>query len=91
MIDFIKGLLEKEAARLIAYSSAAAVALALKAAEMLGVELSAEILAGVGALAALIVTELIRRFVYSSATTQALADRAADTGNTDIGSPPDGN
>lgn len=90
MIDFIKGLIAKSPARLIAWSSAAAVAGALKLAEMAGVELPPEVLTGVAALAALIATELIRRFVYSPNTTQAIADRAAATGNTDIGSPPSG-
>ena len=33
---------------------------------------------------------LIRQNVYSPDTTQKIADRAAATGNTDIGSPPEG-
>lgn len=89
-MGFIKTLVEKEAARLVAYASAATVALALKGAELAGVELTSEILAGIAGLTVVIVTELIRRFVYSQDTTQKIADRAADTGNTNIGEPPSG-
>lgn len=32
----------------------------------------------------------VRQSVYSKATTQAIADRAAATGSTDIGTPPKG-
>lgn len=89
-MGFIRTLVEKEAARLVAYSSTLAVAGALKLAELAGVELTSEILVGIGGLAVIITTELIRRFVYSTDTTQKLANRAADTGNTDIGEPPSG-
>ena len=90
MIELIKSLMRTNSARLIAYASLAAVAGALKLAELAGVELSAENIAGVSGLAAVVATELIRRFVYSPATTQRIADRAAFTGNTDIGDPPEG-
>lgn len=90
VIDFIKGLIAKEPARLIAWGSALAVTGAVALANALGVTLSDEILLGVSGLAALIITELIRRFVYSPDTTQAIADHAAATGDTDIGTPPEG-
>ena len=90
ILNLIKNLIASEPTRLVAYASALAIAGSLKLAELAGVTLSAEILAGVAGLAALVVTELIRRFVYSPDTTQKIADRAADTGDTDIGSPPAG-
>lgn len=89
-MGFIRTLVEKEATRLVAYSSTLAVAAALKVAELTGVELTSEILVGIGGLAVVITTELIRRFVYSQDTTQKLANQAAATGNTDIGEPPSG-
>ena len=42
-------------------------------------------------LSPLIAGLLIRQRVYSPDTTQKIADRAADSGNTDIGEPPQGN
>jgi hypothetical protein len=90
IINIVKGLVAKEPTRLVAYASAAAIAGALKLGELLGVELTAEAVAGVGAIAALVVTEIIRRFVFSPETTQAIADRAAVYGDTDIGNPPKG-
>lgn len=75
---------------MVAYSSAIAVAGALKLAEILGVEFNAEILAGVSAAAALLVTELIRRFVFSPDTVEQIAASAAFTGNPSVGSPPSG-
>lgn len=89
-MGFIRTLVEKEATRLVAYSSTLAVAAALKVAELTGVELTSEILVGIGGLAVVITTELIRRFVYSQNTTQKIANRAAATQNTDIGEPPSG-
>lgn len=90
MIGFIKELVKTNAARLIAYSGAVAVAAALKGAELVGIKLTAEVLVGISGLAVIIATELIRRFVYSIDTTQKVTDRAAATGNTDIGEPPSG-
>ena len=58
------------------------------------VEEQAVIAAGIGALAALVSVALAiwnRRSVFSPKTTQAIANRAAATGNTDIGNPPSGN
>lgn len=90
MLEFVRNLVRSEATRVVSYASAIAVAGTLKVAELAGVTLTAEVLAGVTAITVLVVTELIRRFVYSSDTTQKIADRAANTGNTDIGDPPSG-
>lgn len=90
VIDFLKGLIAKEPTRLVAWTSAAAVAGALKLAEFAGVTLSAEIIAGISALAALVATELIRRFVYAPATVEKIADAAATTGVASVGPPPSG-
>jgi hypothetical protein len=72
VLDFIKSLIAKEPARLVAWASAAAVAAALKAADMAGVTLTPEVIAGVSAIAAFLATELIRRFVYAPATVEAM-------------------
>ena len=69
MTDLVKGMIAKEPARVIAWTSAAAVAGALKLAELLGVgPLPAEVIAGVSAIAGFAATEVIRRYVYSPAT-----------------------
>lgn len=73
IIDFIKSLIAKEPARLVGYGSAAAVAVALKAAELAGVILPADVIAGISAIAAFVVTELIRRLVFAPATVEAMA------------------
>lgn len=80
MLSIIRSLIAREAARLIAGASAAAVAGALWLAGQAGVELSAEVVAGVAAIAGLIATELIRRFVYSEATVAAVTDAAYRAG-----------
>lgn len=90
ILSIVRSLVQKESARLIAYSSAVAVAAALKVAEIAGVTLTAEILAGVSGLAVLVTTELIRRFVYSQATVEKIASEAAATGNAEVGPPPSG-
>jgi hypothetical protein len=90
VLDFIRGLVSKEAARLISYATAAAVAGALKAAEFAGVTLSAEAIAGVAAIATVIATELIRRFVYSTDTVTKIAAEAAASGDPAVGPPPSG-
>ena len=90
LLAYVKDLVAKSPARLVGYGSAIAVAGALKLADLLGVSLPTEVLDGVKAIAALVVIELIRRFVYSPNTTQNIAIRAAVTGDIDIGSPPKG-
>lgn len=90
MLEFARGLLEREAARIVAYGTSAAVAGSLMLANLLGLTLPDEVLAGVVAITGFVITEVIRQLVFSMKTTQAIADRAAATGNTDIGSPPSG-
>ena len=90
MLDFIRSLVAKEPARLVGYGSSLAVAAALKAAALVGVELSPDVLAAISLLTGFVISEAIRRFVYAPATVQAIAEVAADTGSADIGVPPKG-
>ena len=90
MLDFIRGLVAKEPARLVGYGSALVVAAALKGAALIGVTLPPDVLAAISLVTGFVISELIRRFVYAPATVQAKVDEAADTGNTDIGAPPKG-
>ena len=92
MLDFIKGLIAKEPARLVGWGSTIAVAGALKAAELLGVTLSPDVLAAISVIAGFAISEAIRRFVFAPATVQKIADAASGTppGGTDIGKPPEG-
>lgn len=92
MLDFIKGVIAKEPARLVGWGSTLAVAGALKAAELVGVTLSVDVLAAVSVIAGFVISELIRRFVYAPQTVQAIANEATKlpAGSTaDIGKPPD--
>lgn len=92
MIEFIRNILAKEPARLVGYGSALAVALALKLAERIGIVLSADVLAAISLLSGLVISELIRRFVYPPATVQKIADAATTLPPgtpVDIGNPPD--
>lgn len=88
--DWIKGLLEREAARIVAWFSVGATAAALFIASQLGVELSPEFIAAVGIAAAAIATEVIRQLVFSQRTTERLVAEAAATGSSDMGEPPSG-
>lgn len=90
IIDLIKAYLVKEPTRVVAYAVAIATAGALKLAEILGVTLTSEFLVGLAAVVTFVATEVIRKLVYAPDTVQAIAERAADTGNTDIGDPPEG-
>lgn len=92
MLEFIRNVLAKEPARFVGWGSTLAVALALKAAEQVGVVLSADILAAISVLTGFVISELIRRFVYAPQTVQAIANEATNlpAGSTpDIGKPPD--
>lgn len=92
MLDFIKGLVSKEPARLVGYGSSLAVAGALKLAELLGVTVPADVLAGISLVTGFVISEAIRRFVFAPATVQKIANAATDLppGSTpDIGKPPD--
>jgi len=88
--DWIKGLLEREAARIVAYSSAAATAATLFIAGQLGLEFSSEFVVAVGLAAAAIATEIIRQLVFSAKTTKALVAEAASSGSAALGDPPSG-
>lgn len=93
MIEFIRNILAKEPARFVGYGSSLAVALALKLAERFGLVLSADVLAAISLLTGFAIAELIRRFVYAPATTQAIANAATDLPPgtaVDIGTPPSG-
>jgi len=93
MLDFIKSLVAKEPARLVGWGSTLAVAGALKAAELIGVTLSADVLAAISVITGFVISELIRRFVFSPAKTEEIANNAtylpAGT-SVDIGNPPAG-
>jgi hypothetical protein len=92
MLDFLRNILEKEPARIVGYGSSVAVFLALKAAEALGVTLTVDVQLAISTLAGFVIAEVIRRFVYSPATTQAIANQAThqQAGTAvDIGHPPD--
>ena len=92
MLDFIRGVIAKEPARLVGYGSSLVVALALKAAESLGVTIPADVLAAISLFTGFVISELIRRFVYPPATVQKIADAATTlpAGTpVDIGNPPD--
>jgi len=92
VIDFIRNIIAKEPARLVGWGSTLAVAVALKLAERVGVVLSADVLGAISLIAGLVISELIRRFVYSPAKVQAIANEATNlpAGSVpDIGKPPD--
>lgn len=93
MIEFIKGVIAKEPARLVGYGSSLAVAGALKAAELLGVTIPPDVLAAISLLTGFVISEAIRRFVFAPATVQAKANEATylEPGTpVDIGVPPNG-
>jgi hypothetical protein len=90
IIQFFKDQLQANPSRVAGYVSSAVLAGALQLGRLLGVDIPSDVQAGIIVVSGFLTTELIRRFVYSPKTTQAIADRAADTGNTDIGSPPTG-
>lgn len=89
ILDLIKSLIAKSPTRLVGYGSIVAVAIATWIAAQLHITLPPELVLGIGGLGAAFVTELIRRLVYSPHTVQQLADQAATTGVSEIGSPPD--
>ena len=78
MVDFVKGLLRREAARVIAASGTIATAAALWAATQLGVELSEQFIAGVGVFAIIVTTELIRHFVWSEESVETVVKEAVE-------------
>lgn len=86
----IRNLLEKEPARLIAAVGAAVTAVALWLAQQAGFTIPEDWLPWIVLIVGGAIVEAIRQFVYAPDTTQLIADRAATTGNTDIGNPPEG-
>jgi hypothetical protein len=92
LLNFLRDQLAANPARLIGLATSLALAGAAKIAYLLtGVEtLPADVTLGITAITGFVVGELIRRFVFSPKTTQAIVDRAAATGETDIGKPPEG-
>lgn len=70
MPDFIRDLLQSNPARFVAYGTTAAIWLAVKGSELIGVPIAADsdVALAVGTIAAFIVTEVIRRLVYSPKT-----------------------
>ncbi len=93
MIEFIKGLIAKEPARLVGWGSSLAVAAALKAAALIGVTIPPDALAAISLLTGFVISELIRRFVYAPASVQKIANAATSLppGSTaPIGTPPSG-
>ena len=82
VVGFIKGIIKTEAARLIAYSSAAAVGVALFVAEKMGAELSPEFLSGVAAFATVVATEAIRHFVFSEESVEKIVEEVQEEAET---------
>jgi hypothetical protein len=78
IVEVVKGLVRREAARLVAWSGTAATAAVLFIAAQLGVELSAEFMAAVGVFAAAVMTELIRQFVYSRKTVEKIVEEVKE-------------
>jgi len=76
MIDFIKGLLQREPTRVVAYGAAAAVWAVTRLGTQLGVEVPDEITLAIATVVTFVLTELIRRLVYSPS---AVAEIVAQT------------
>lgn len=70
----VREALDKEPARIRGYGTAAAVAVTLWVAGRLGLNLSTEFLALVGAAGALAAIELVRAAVYAPATVDSIVD-----------------
>ena len=93
MIEFIREQLQANPARIVGYASSLAVAGAIQVARQFGLELDAQAQAAISLLTGLVITELIRRFVFSPKTTQAIANASTfeEAGTQiDIGNPPKG-
>jgi len=67
MLDFIRGLLQREPARFVAYGAAAAVWAVTRLGTQLSIEVPDEITLAVATLVTFALTEIIRRLVYSPA------------------------
>lgn len=67
MFDLIRGLLQREPARFVAYGAAAAVWAVTRLGTYIGVEVPDEVTLAVATVATFVLTEVIRRLVYSPA------------------------
>lgn len=72
ILDLVKGLLATNAARVIAYGGVAALFIADRAAKLLGVDLTPEVVTAIQAIGVFVVTELVRRFVWSQASVEQI-------------------
>jgi len=93
LIDFARNVMEKEAARIATYGAGLVLAGAVWLGRQAQWELSAEVQGAVTFLALAIIGEVIRRFVFSKATTAKIANNATylPPGTpVDVGNPPEG-
>lgn len=67
MLDLIRGLLQREPARFVAYGAAAAVWAVTRLGTALGIEVPDEVTLAVATIATFTLTEVIRSLVYSPA------------------------
>lgn len=67
VLNYVKGLLQREPARLVAYGAAAAVWAVTRLGTYVGVEVPDEVTLAVATVATFVLTELIRKLVYSPA------------------------
>lgn len=67
MIDLIRGLLQREPARFVAYGAAVSVWAVTRLGTAIGIEVPDEVTLAVATIATFILTEVIRRLVYSPA------------------------
>lgn len=94
MLDFIRGLLQREPARFVAYGAAAAVWAVTRLGTATGVQVPDEITLAVATVATFVLTEVIRRLVYSpSAVAEIVAQtppgsQAATSAAIEQGAPP---
>jgi hypothetical protein len=94
MLELIKGLLQREPARLVAYGAAGAVWAVTRLGAYAGVEVPDEITLAVATIVTFVLTEVIRRLVYSPSavaeivTQTAPANRPAVATAIEEGTPP---
>lgn len=75
MWDFIKGLLQREPARFVAYGAAAAVWAVTRIGVLAGVEVPDEVTLAVATVVTFVLTEVIRRLVYSPSTVAQIVEQ----------------
>jgi hypothetical protein len=81
MPEFIKSLLQTNPARFVAYGTTAAIWLVVWGTEALGIPVApdSELALAVGTIAAFVVTEVIRRLVYSPKTASEIVAKTTTT------------